>query len=138
MAVVVKGVMTAEDTAIAVAVGVDGVVVSNHGGRQLDGTDGTIEAVAECVEAASGSKLEVFVDGGFRRGKDVYKALALGAKAVFVGRPALWGLLLAGEAGVSHGLRLLQNEFVTVMKLMGQARADAVESHSVRDRERRF
>lgn len=85
LALVVKGIMTAEDVAIAAGVGVDGVIISNHGGRQLDGTDGPIEIVAECVEAAAG-RCDVFMDGGIRRGKDVYKALALGAKAVFIGR----------------------------------------------------
>lgn len=82
--------MTAEDTQLAAEAGVDAVLVSNHGGREIDGTLGTIEVVEECARAADG-RLEIWVDGGVRRGKDVVKALALGATAVFVGRPALWG-----------------------------------------------
>lgn len=129
MALVLKGVMTAEDVRRAVAVGVDAVAVSNHGGRQLDGTMGTIEVVAECVRAARG-RCEVFVDGGFRRGKDIFKALALGANAVFVGRPALWGLAVAGQAGVEHALGILEAELKAVMQLSGCATvADICEAH---------
>lgn len=90
MKIFVKGVMCAEDVANAVKWGVDGVIVSNHGGRQLDGVPGTIDVLEECVEAAKGSDLEVHVDGGFRRGSDVFVALALGAKCCWVGRPTLW------------------------------------------------
>lgn len=119
MALVLKGIMTGEDTLLAVAAGVDAVLVSNHGGRQLDGTAGTIEVLEECVRAAAGSDMEVYLDGGVRRGKDVFKALALGAKAVFVGRPALWGLGVGGTPGVERVLGILNEELVTVMQLCG-------------------
>jgi 4-hydroxymandelate oxidase len=90
--VVVKGVLTAEDTELAVKHGLSGIIVSNHGARQLDQTGSTIRALPECIQAAGG-KIPVLVDGGFRRGTDVFKALALGAMAIGVGRPYLWGLL---------------------------------------------
>ena len=90
MKIFVKGVMCGEDVALAVKCGVDGVIVSNHGGRQLDGVPGTIDVLEECVGAARGSSIEVHVDGGFRRGTDVFVALALGAKCCWVGRPVLW------------------------------------------------
>ena len=90
MKIFVKGVMCGEDVANAVKWGVDGVIVSNHGGRQLDGVPGTMDVLEECVEAAKGSNVEVHVDGGFRRGSDLFVALALGAKCCWVGRPTLW------------------------------------------------
>jgi isopentenyl diphosphate isomerase/L-lactate dehydrogenase-like FMN-dependent dehydrogenase len=99
--VIVKGIMTAEDTERAVKAGLSGVVVSNHGARQLDQIGATIEALPECVQAAGG-KIPVLIDGGFRRGTDVFKALALGASAVGVGRPYLWGLASFGRTGVAR------------------------------------
>lgn len=134
MAIVVKGIMTAEDTDIAASLGIDGVVVSNHGGRQLDGTDGPIEVVKECVAAAAG-RCDVFMDGGVRRGKDVYKALALGATAVLVGRPVLWGMSIGGENGVARTLELLKEELVTVMQLCGASDLKSIDLRSIRDRE---
>jgi len=95
--VIVKGVMTSDDTARAVKYGLSGVIVSNHGARQLDQVGGTIEALPECVEAASG-KIPVMIDGGFRRGTDIFKALALGASAVGIGRPYLWGFVRSDAA----------------------------------------
>lgn len=95
MEVWVKGVLTAEDTKAAIMAGCEGIVVSNHGGRQLDGVPATIDALVECVEAAKGSNLRIHVDGGFRRGNDVFIALALGAEFCWVGRPALWGLAVS-------------------------------------------
>lgn len=92
MQIWIKGVLTAEDTALAARYGCDGIVVSNHGGRQLDGVSSTIDALPECVEAAKGTGLGIHVDGGFRSGNDVFKALALGADCCWVGRPAVWGL----------------------------------------------
>ena len=94
----VKGIATAEDALLACEHGAAGVVVSNHGGRQLDGAPATIETLPEVVEAVAG-RLEVLVDGGVRRGADVVKALALGARAVLVGRPVIWGLAVDGERG---------------------------------------
>ncbi len=90
----IKGVLTAEDTALAVEYGCDGIIVSNHGGRQLDGVVATLDALPECVEAARG-RIGVHVDGGFRSGTDVFKALALGADCCWVGRPAIWGLAVS-------------------------------------------
>eukprot|EP00038_Savillea_parva_P001356 m.103399 g.103399 ORF g.103399 m.103399 type:complete len:324 (-) comp10477_c0_seq2:470-1441(-) len=133
LALIVKGIMTGEDAALAAAAGADGIMVSNHGGRQLDGTDGAIECVAECVDAVSGTPCEVLFDSGVRRGKDVFKALALGAKAVFVGRPALWALVAGGEEGVARMLAILNEELVTVMQLAGTASVDAIQRSHVRD-----
>ena len=116
--VVVKGVLTHEDAALACAHGAAGVVVSNHGGRQLDGVSATIDALPEVVEACSG-RVEVLLDGGIRRGTDVVKALALGARAVLAGRAPLWGLAVDGEAGARHVLELLQDEILLALKLVG-------------------
>ena len=107
---VVKGVLTAEDARLAVESGASGIVVSNHGGRQLDDVLTTCEALPEVVEAVDG-RIDVLVDGGIRRGTDVLKALAMGAGAVLIGRPYLWGLAVGGEAGVSNVFELLRAEF---------------------------
>ncbi|XP_071819821.1 2-Hydroxyacid oxidase 1-like isoform X2 [Apostichopus japonicus] len=90
--IILKGILTAESAREAVAVGVHGIIVSAHGGRQLDGVQAPIEALPEIVDAVRGSKVEVYMDGGVRSGRDVFKALAIGAKAVFIGRPIIWGL----------------------------------------------
>ena len=116
--VLVKGILTAEDAELAVAAGVDGVVVSNHGGRQLDGAPAGITVLPEVVDAVAG-RVPVLMDGGVRRGTDILKALALGAAAVMVGRPLIWGLAVDGEAGVSHVLSLLRAEFENAMALTG-------------------
>ncbi len=102
---ILKGVLTAEDAARAVEAGIDGLIVSNHGGRQLDGVLPTIEALPEVVEAVRG-RCEVYLDGGIRRGTDILKALALGARAVLIGRPVFWGLAVNGEAGVYDVLHI--------------------------------
>lgn len=114
----VKGILTGEDARIAVEHGVDGIVVSNHGGRQLDGVAAGITALPEVVEAVQG-RVPVLVDGGVRRGIHVFKALALGAAAVMVGRPAAWGLAVAGEEGVVDVLGILRAEFENAMTLAG-------------------
>lgn len=116
--VLVKGIMTAADARRAIEHGAAGVVVSNHGGRYLDGNRATIEALPEVVDAI-GSRALVLMDGGIRRGTDVLKALALGAKAVLVGRPPLWGLGAFGQAGVTRVLELLQTELALAMGLCG-------------------
>jgi len=116
---VLKGVLHPEDAALAVEHGVAGIVVSNHGGRQLDGTSASVEALPAVVEALDG-RAEVYLDGGIRRGTDVLKALALGARAVFVGRPVLWGLAVNGEAGARHVLEMLRDELERAMVLAGQ------------------
>ena len=114
----VKGVLTAEDALLACEHGCAGIVVSNHGGRQLDGVAASLDALPEVVEAAAG-RAEVFLDGGVRRGTDVVKALALGAQSVLIGRPALWGLAAGGEEGARHVLELLQAEVRLALLLLG-------------------
>ena len=116
--VLAKGVLTAEDARAAVAHGVDGVVVSNHGGRQLDGSSATLDALPEVVAAVRGA-VPVLMDGGVRRGSDVLKAMALGASAVMVGRPTVWALAAGGSAGVATALRMLRSEFVNAMSIAG-------------------
>ncbi|GJJ76216.1 (S)-2-hydroxy-acid oxidase [Entomortierella parvispora] len=117
--VVVKGVLTAEDAKLAADIGVEGILVSNHGGRQLDGVLATIDALPEVLDAVKGRNVEVYMDGGVRKGTDVLKALALGAKAVFLGRPILWGLAHNGEEGVTLALDLIQKELELAMALAG-------------------
>lgn len=115
---VIKGLLSAEDALLAVERGATGIWVSNHGGRQLDRTPATADVLGEVVDAV-GAQAEVYVDGGIRRGVDVLIALALGARAVFVGRPMGYALAVAGEAGVSRALELLAGEISTDMALLG-------------------
>jgi isopentenyl diphosphate isomerase/L-lactate dehydrogenase-like FMN-dependent dehydrogenase len=116
--VLVKGVLGAEDARLACQHGAAGIVVSNHGGRQLDGVAASIDALPEVVDAVDG-RVEVLVDGGIRRGTDVVKALALGAQAVLAGRAPLWGLAVNGEAGARDVLRILQAETLNALQLAG-------------------
>jgi 4-hydroxymandelate oxidase len=120
MPVVVKGVLRGDDARRCVDCGVKGIMVSNHGGRHLDTTVTTAEVLAEIAEAV-GSSAEVYVDGGIRRGTDIVKALALGARAVLVGRPPLWGLAVDGATGVQAVLEHLHGEMVRAMRLCGAA-----------------
>jgi isopentenyl diphosphate isomerase/L-lactate dehydrogenase-like FMN-dependent dehydrogenase len=115
---VIKGVLSGSDAQRAVDVGANGVVVSNHGGRQLDGVAPSILALPEVV-ATVGRSCEVFMDGGIRRGTDVVKALALGAKAVLVGRSYLWGLAVDGAFGVERILRIYQTDVARTLRLLG-------------------
>jgi isopentenyl diphosphate isomerase/L-lactate dehydrogenase-like FMN-dependent dehydrogenase len=115
---VVKGILTAEDALLAVEHGAAAVAVSNHGGRQLDNVPASLDALPEVVEAAA-DRVEVYMDGGIRRGTDVAVALALGARAVLVGRPVLWGLAVDGEGGVARVLELLRAELELTLKLLG-------------------
>jgi 4-hydroxymandelate oxidase len=124
--VVLKGILTAEDARRALEHDVAGIIVSNHGGRQLDGAIPTCEALPEVVEAVGG-RVEVLVDGGIRRGTDVVKALALGARAVLIGRPYLWGLIVNGEAGVRHVLELLRDEILLAMALVGRPTIEDID-----------
>lgn len=125
----VKGILTAEDAILACEHGAAGIVVSNHGGRQLDGVSATIDALPEVVEAVSG-RVEVLVDGGIRRGTDVVKALALGARAVLAGRAPLWGLTVDGEEGARRVLELLREEILTALRLLGATSpADVTRAH---------
>jgi 4-hydroxymandelate oxidase len=119
--VLVKGIVRPDDAVRAAEAGAAGVVVSNHGGRQLDTAPATLDVLPEVVDAlaAHGHRIEVLMDGGVRRGTDVLKALALGARAVLVGRPVLWGLATDGEAGVALALRLLRDELDLAMALAG-------------------
>ena len=116
--VVVKGIVHPDDARLAIEHGARGIVVSNHGGRQLDTAPPTVEVLPRIVEAVQG-RVEVYLDGGVRRGTDVVKALALGAQAVLIGRPILWGLAIGGDSGVSEVLDLLRREVDDAMGLSG-------------------
>jgi L-lactate dehydrogenase (cytochrome)/(S)-mandelate dehydrogenase len=113
-----KGVLHPTEARLAIDHGADGLIVSNHGGRQLDGAPASVDALPAVIEAVAG-RIPVLLDGGIRRGADVVKALALGAKACLVGRPQLWGLAVAGEAGVAHVLEIYRREIDRVMGLCG-------------------
>jgi isopentenyl diphosphate isomerase/L-lactate dehydrogenase-like FMN-dependent dehydrogenase len=115
---VLKGIMTAEDASLAVEHGVDAIVVSNHGARQLDRVPAPIDVLAEVVRAVDG-RIEVWVDGGVRRGLDIAIALALGAQGVLLGRPVLWALAAGGQAGVERALAILRHEFELTLALLG-------------------
>jgi isopentenyl diphosphate isomerase/L-lactate dehydrogenase-like FMN-dependent dehydrogenase len=129
---VLKGILTAEDARRAVEHGAAGIIVSNHGGRQLDGVAATIDVLPEVVAAVDGG-CEVYLDGGVRRGTDALKALALGARAVFVGRPVLWGLAVDGAAGAEHVLALLRDELALAMALAGRPTLASVDATVVAD-----
>jgi L-lactate dehydrogenase (cytochrome)/(S)-mandelate dehydrogenase len=118
---IIKGILHPEDAVEAAARGIDAVVVSNHGGRQLDGAAASIEALPGVVAAVAG-RIPVLVDGGVRRGVDVVRALALGARLCLIGRPQLWGLAVAGEAGVAHVLDIFRREIDRTMGLCGVTR----------------
>lgn len=124
--IVLKGIMSAADAIRAAAAGMDGIVVSNHGGRQVDGELGALDALPAVAEAV-GSRLAVLFDSGIRGGADMLKALALGAQAVLIGRPYVYGLALGGEAGVRHVLRALRQEFELTMRLAGLSRLSELD-----------
>lgn len=130
---VLKGILTAEDARLAVDHGADAVVVSNHGGRQLDGAVPSLDALPEVVAAVEG-RIPVLLDGGIRCGTDIFKAVALGASAVLIGRPVLWGLAHGGAAGASAVLRLLRDEFVDCMALAGRPTVADIGPSAVRVR----
>jgi isopentenyl diphosphate isomerase/L-lactate dehydrogenase-like FMN-dependent dehydrogenase len=127
MKLLIKGIVTAEDARLAVEHGLDGIIVSNHGGRAEDSGRSTIECLPEIVDAVRG-RLAVLIDGGFRRGTDFFKALALGADAVCIGRPYLWGLSSFGQDGVEAVLSILRAELELVMKQMGTTSLQEVRS----------
>jgi len=134
--ILVKGVITGEYSRLAVENGAAGIIVSNHGARQLDYVPATISALEEVVQAARG-QIPVFLDGGVRRGTDVFKALALGAAGVFIGRPVVFSLAAAGEAGVSNVLKMLRDEFELTMALSGcSSLADITRNHVVTEAEK--
>jgi isopentenyl diphosphate isomerase/L-lactate dehydrogenase-like FMN-dependent dehydrogenase len=124
-------VLTVADARRAAEHGVDGLIVSNHGGRQLDGTPASVEALPEIADAV-GHRVEVLLDGGVRRGADVVRALALGARAVMIGRPYLYGLAAGGSAGVRRALEILANEVDHVLALTGVARVGDLDRTVVR------
>ena len=126
MKLLLKGVLSGDDARLAADAGVDGLIVSNHGGRQLDGAPASLDVLPEVVEAA-GDRLDVLMDGGIRRGSDVLKALALGARAVLIGRPYLWGLVVDGRAGVHRVLSLLREELTLAMALCGVPSVGAID-----------
>jgi 4-hydroxymandelate oxidase len=129
--IIVKGVLSAEDALLAVQHGAKAVIVSNHGGRQLDGAPASLTVLPEVAEAV-GSRAEVYLDGGVRRGTDVLVALALGARAVGVGRPVFWALAAGGGEGVARYLSLLKLEFATAMALTGRSAIRLIDASLVR------
>ena len=143
--IVIKGVMSPEDAVRAAQAGVDGIIVSNHGGRSLDTAWGTLDALPEVIEAASGAGggpgaggpgtgggLEVYVDGGFRHGSEVLVALALGARAVLIGRPALWALTLHGAPGVTGVLATLRYQLAATMAMVGARSVAELDESRIR------
>ncbi len=129
--VLIKGIMTPEDAARAIDAGASGIIVSNHGGRVLDTQPATIDVLAEIADAVA-ERMPVLMDGGIRRGTDVFKALALGASAVMVGRPIIHGLAAAGPIGVAHVLRILLAEFEATMVLTGCPTLKDITRHAIR------
>jgi len=127
----IKGVLRKDDARRAVSIGLDGIVVSNHGGRRLDGMPATIDVLPDIVKAVGG-RAEIYMDGGIRRGTDVLKAIARGARAVLIGRPYAWGLGAAGEEGVRVVLELLREEFENTMVSSGCARLADIEESLLR------
>jgi isopentenyl diphosphate isomerase/L-lactate dehydrogenase-like FMN-dependent dehydrogenase len=135
MKLVIKGIVTREDAQLAVEHGADGVIVSNHGGRGEESNRSTIECLPEVVEGVAG-KIPVLVDGGFRRGTDIFKALALGAKAVCIGRPYVWGLAAFGQSGVEAVLGILRRELQLIMRQAGTASVEQITQAYLVDRRR--
>jgi (S)-2-hydroxy-acid oxidase len=125
MKIVLKGIVTREDAKLAVDRGVDGIIVSNHGGRAEESARGTIESLPEVVEQVNG-RIPVLIDSGFRRGTDLFKALALGADAIAIGRPYLWGLAAFGQPGVEAVLEILRKELALAMRLAGATSIQAI------------
>jgi 4-hydroxymandelate oxidase len=124
--IILKGILAPSDALLALEHGVDGIVVSNHGGRQLDSAIASIDALYPVAQAVAG-RCEIYLDSGIRRGTDILKALALGARAVLIGRPVIWGLAVNGVAGVQHVLELLSNELALAMALAGCSDVEAVD-----------
>ncbi|MFL6711219.1 MAG: alpha-hydroxy acid oxidase [Massilia sp.] len=130
MKLLLKGIVTPEDAALAVKAGVDGILVSNHGGRAEESLQSTIGVLGPIVKVVNG-RIPVLVDGGIRRGTDVYKALAMGATAVGIGRPYCWGLAAFGEPGVAAVLNILETEFETIMRQAGAVNLKQITSASI-------
>jgi isopentenyl diphosphate isomerase/L-lactate dehydrogenase-like FMN-dependent dehydrogenase len=132
---IVKGIVTKEDAALAAEHGIDGIIVSNHGGRAEESGRGTIESLPEVIEGVAG-RIPVLIDGGFRRGTDIFKALALGATAVCIGRPYVWGLGAFGQPGVEAVLAILRRELLTTMQQAGTVNVAAIRREFLVDRGR--
>lgn len=130
---ILKGILTHEDALLALESECKGIIVSNHGARQLDTVPATIEALPEIVNAV-GTKLVVMMDGGIRNGIDVFKAIALGAKLVFIGRPVVYGLTVNGQQGVEDVLGILKKELDTTMGLVGVNRISEINANHVAHR----
>ena len=130
MKIILKGIMTEEDALLAVEHGVDGILVSNHGGRQLGCSPSTIEALPEIAKAVNG-RIPILFDGGIRRGSDIFKALALGADFVLIGRPVLYGLGYKGREGVETVMHILERELSRTMALAGVTSISQIRSHSL-------
>jgi (S)-2-hydroxy-acid oxidase len=132
--IIVKGILHPDDARIAIQYGVNGIMVSNHGARQLDGVEATIDALKAIIDVVQtlDPRVEVYLDGGIRQGTDVLKALALGAKLVTIGRPVLWGLTLDGENGVTLTLNLLRKELELAMALSGCTDVQKVDKDLVK------
>jgi L-lactate dehydrogenase (cytochrome) len=128
---ILKGVLDAEDARCAVAAGADAIVVSNHGGRQLDGAPSSISVLAEIVGCVAG-RCEVYFDGGIRSGQDIAKALALGARGALIGKSFLYALAAAGEAGVTKAIEIMRSELRVTMALTGTTSIDAFGPHVLR------
>jgi L-lactate dehydrogenase (cytochrome) len=128
---ILKGVLDAEDARLGVAAGADAIVVSNHGGRQLDGASSSISVLSEIVDAVAG-RCEVMFDGGVRSGQDIAKALALGARGALIGKSFLYALSAAGEAGVTKAIEIMRNELRVTLALTGTSTVDAVGPHILR------
>ncbi|XP_060205967.1 peroxisomal (S)-2-hydroxyacid oxidase GLO4-like isoform X1 [Lycium barbarum] len=135
--ILIKGVLTGEDAIKAIEAGVVGIIVSNHGARQLDYTPATISVLEEVVQAVQG-KVPVLLDGGIRRGTDIFKALALGAKAVLIGRPVIYGLAAKGESGVKQVIEMLKSELELTMALAGCCTVDDITRSNVKTEKERF
>ena len=130
MKLFIKGIVTAEDAELCVENGLDGIIVSNHGGRAEASGRSTIESLPEIVKVVQG-RIPVIIDSGFRRGTDVFKALALGADAVAIGRPYLWGLASFGQEGVRAVLDMLRAELMMVMRQAGTTSIDKISSSHI-------
>ena len=128
---ILKGVLDAEDARLGLAAGADAIVVSNHGGRQLDGAPSSISVLQEVVQAI-GDRCEVMFDGGIRSGQDIAKALALGARGTLIGRSFLYALAAAGEAGVIKAVEIMRNELRVTLALTGTSTVHAVGPHILR------
>ena len=124
--IILKGILTAEDALLAVEHGAQGIIVSNHGGRQLDSVPASVEVLPEIADAVE-RRCEIYMDGGIRRGTDILKALALGAQAVLVGRPILWGLAVRGKEGAQHVLEILRAELELAMALAGRPTTASID-----------